>query len=87
MSSIYCARPAPAPYLTGTAWGRSGGLGGTNPHQVAAEDELVEGSVVSNGGGSSVVFIVLVVKLRRLTNGGGRRCGVERTLLCNHFIL
>jgi hypothetical protein len=60
---------------------------GTNPHRVAAEDELVEGSTMSNGGGGSAVFVVPVAKLRKLTNGGERRCGVERTLLCNHFIL
>jgi hypothetical protein len=51
------------------------------------EDGLVEGSVVSNGGGGSTVFVVSVKKLSRLTTSGGRRCGVERTLLCNHFIL
>jgi hypothetical protein len=68
-------------------WGRSRGLGGTNRHRVAAEDGLVEGSPVINGGGGSTVVITPVGKLWRLADGGGRSCGVERTLLCNNFIL
>jgi hypothetical protein len=69
-------------HLTGTAWGRSGGLGGTNPHQVVAEDELVEGSAVSNGDGGFDVFVVPVGEVEEIDEWQWEevRCGEDASL-------
>jgi hypothetical protein len=42
---------------------------------------------VSNGGVGSTVVVVPAGELWRLMDDGGRRCGVERMLISNHFIL
>jgi hypothetical protein len=62
-SSIFCARPAPAPNLTRWAWGRSGWLGGPYQHRISAEEECIEGSVASNGGDGWVVVVVTMGEL------------------------
>jgi hypothetical protein len=40
-----------------------------------------------NGGCDWVVVLVTAGELWRLMDDGGGRCGVERPLLCTHFIL
>jgi hypothetical protein len=60
---------------------------GPNRHRIAAEGGRVEASAVSNGSVGSTVVVVLAGELWRLMDDGGRRCGVERMLISNHFIL
>jgi hypothetical protein len=80
-SLIPCVRPTLAWYVTERAWGKERRRWGANRHRIAAEDGHIEVFAVSNGGGDSTMVVVSLGEVWRMADGGGKRCGVERSVL------